>query len=221
MKGQTPLQIRLVLATDTEAIGEAVFFALEQYEIVASVQRLRRDDRDSLVRSVGPIDAALLHVAVEDGSWLVARLRAACPELPIIAFGVQEAPRTILTWAAAGVQGCILQDATLDDILAAVRATLRGETACSPAVAAPLFARYASILGAMRNARPLAGSRLTQRETEIARLVADGLSNKEVARRLVLQVPTVKNHLRSIFKKLDIRTRNDLAIWWLAAAFGD
>ncbi|WP_433148092.1 response regulator [Actinomadura nitritigenes] len=97
----------------------------------------------------------------------------------------------------AGAVGYLLKDATREQLADAVRAAARGETVLAPRVAQRLVAR-------MRQPPPVA---LTAREAEVLNAVADGLSNAEIGRRLVIAEATVKTHLLRVFAKLDVGDR--------------
>ncbi|MBO2437872.1 response regulator transcription factor [Actinomadura nitritigenes] len=97
----------------------------------------------------------------------------------------------------AGAVGYLLKDATREQLADAVRAAARGETVLAPRVAQRLVAR-------MRQPAPVA---LTAREAEVLDAVADGLSNAEIGRRLVIAEATVKTHLLRVFAKLDVSDR--------------
>lgn len=102
----------------------------------------------------------------------------------------------------AGAVGYLLKDTTRDQLADAIRAAARGETVLAPRVAEKLVAR-------MRRAEPAA---LTAREVEVLRAVADGLSNAEIGRRLVIAEATVKTHLLRVFAKLDVGDRTHAVV---------
>ncbi|WP_141580704.1 response regulator transcription factor [Actinomadura sp. WMMA1423] len=102
----------------------------------------------------------------------------------------------------AGAIGYLLKDTTRDRLVEAIRAAARGETVLAPRVAERLVAR-------MRRPEPAA---LTAREVEVLRAVADGLSNAEIGRRLVIAEATVKTHLLRVFAKLDVGDRTHAVV---------
>jgi DNA-binding NarL/FixJ family response regulator len=85
----------------------------------------------------------------------------------------------------------------------------RGEMLCSPQMAATLL-RHVTALAAQRRPERLR-AQLTERQSEIVALIADGLTNKEIASRLCIELPTVKNHVHTIFARLDVRRRSEVA----------
>jgi two-component system nitrate/nitrite response regulator NarL len=129
------------------------------------------------------------------------------PEVRLLAIGVQE--DQALDWMEAGVFGCVVPEASLEDLAAAVARVARGETVTSSEVQGRILSRIRSLAADALDA-PAEG-RLTRRETEVLGLIADGLSNKAIARRLSIQEQTVKNHVHSILLKLGVHGRAEAA----------
>lgn len=111
----------------------------------------------------------------------------------------------------AGVRGYLPRRAAAPRLVEAVRALARQETALDPAVASQLV-RYLTGDAVPDGAEDRALDRLTERQREVAALVAEGLSNEEIAGRLFLSPATVKSHLTAVMRRLDVRTRTQLAI---------
>ena len=111
---------------------------------------------------------------------------------------------------AAGASGFLLKDGPADELLRAVRVVAHGETLLSPAVTTKVIERFARRGGA---ATPLPGlDELTPRELEVLKLLARGLSNAEIAERLVIGDATVKTHVARVLLKLDLRDRAQAVI---------
>ena len=145
-----------------------------------------------------PPDAVLLDVPAPAGLEGLRQLEAAVPTARIIVLNVSDADEQgVIAWAEAGVGGLLARDVDVDDVAQAVQTTASGGTVCSPRLAALLLRRMAK----SGEDRPVS-SPLTSREREIAELLEQGLSNKEIAVRLRIELPTVKNHVHSILTKL-------------------
>ncbi len=128
----------------------------------------------------------------------------------ILALGVAAQLDEVLRCAAAGASGYVTTDASLDELEAAVHATMRAELTIEPRMAAALLVRAGDLV----RTGGLGGepeARLTARELEIVALIDAGLSNKEIAARLSIQVSTVKNHVHRILEKLEVTARDDAA----------
>ena len=107
----------------------------------------------------------------------------------------------------AGASGFLLKDVTAQQLVEGVRVIASGEALLAPTVTRRLLERFAPSLPGPDDAGPPALSSLTERELEILRLLATGLSNAELGARLYLSEPTIKTHLSSIFRKLAVRDR--------------
>ena len=145
-----------------------------------------------------PPDAVLLDVPAPVGLRAPGQLEAAAPAARVVALNV--AGDDVIAWAETGVRGLLDCGVDVDEVAQAVATTADGGTVCSPKLAAVLLERVA---------RP--SSSLTAREREIAGLIEQGLSNKEIAERLQIGLPTVKNHVHNILTKLNATRRGQAA----------
>jgi two-component system, NarL family, nitrate/nitrite response regulator NarL len=135
----------------------------------------------------------------------VRRLRQRAPQMRIVVLAIRDAAAEVLTWAEAGIAGYVTIEDSLERLVDVVGAAVRGEAICTPAVSGALFA-HVHRLASGRTA-PGVIATLTTREREIAQCLCDGLSNKEIAARLVIALPTVKNHVHHILAKLEVAHR--------------
>jgi two-component system nitrate/nitrite response regulator NarL len=156
-------------------------------------------------------DVALLDMAMLDSTRTVRALVAAAPTVKVVALGVPEIERHVLACAEAGVAGYVPREGSLDDLVATLESVALGEVPCSPRIVAGLFRRLATLAHERRPERVT--RRLTARETEILQLVDAGLTNKEISRRLYIELPTVKNHMHNILEKLQLSNRAEAAAW--------
>lgn len=108
---------------------------------------------------------------------------------------------------AAGVHGCVLEESFLSDLQGAIETVLRGEAFCSPQLVYEMFQRLTETAHRPRWQDNVESIELTPREMEIVRLIAERLSNKEIARKLSLSLYTVKNHVHNIVEKLHVEDR--------------
>lgn len=157
------------------------------------------------------IDAVLIDASMEPSLEVTRRLRAAHPHLRLVGFGLSGAASDMVACAEAGIAAFVDRESSVDDLVEAVQRAMRGELSCSPRVAAMLCDRLALLAGA-RNGFD---DQLTRREREVADLIAQGLSNKEIAKDLRIGPATVKNHVHNILDKLKVRRRAAIAgILW-------
>lgn len=190
--------ISCVVADDHPAVLEAVaeFLAQSGIEVVGRA----RDGEEALEK----IEQRKPQVALVDvrmpklgGIELARRAQRAAPDTSILLY-TGYGDRALLTEALdAGVRGFVLKEAPMDDLLRAVQAVATGGTYVDPVLAGTLAA---SSIG---SALP----QLTQRERDVLRLLADGLSNEEIGKRLFISAETVRTHVRKAMDKLDADTR--------------
>ncbi len=128
----------------------------------------------------------------------------------IVGLGVPDTEPEAIACAEAGVVGYVSPDASIADLLATVRRVSAGEVECPSSVVAAMFRRLTALAAEERHTQGQL-ARLTARETEILRLIDEGLSNKEIARRLQIEIPTVKNHVHHILEKLRVHRRGEAA----------
>jgi two-component system, NarL family, nitrate/nitrite response regulator NarL len=148
----------------------------------------------------------LLDAALPDGVAVTHAIRARAPHVRVIVMSVADGD--VLRFAEAGIAGYVTRDASVAELLAAMDSVQRGESLFSPRAAAALLDRVATLAR-----EPTAAGRepLTAREKEILSLLAAGLSNKEIATRLFIGVPTVKTHVHNILRKLGASRRGQAA----------
>ena len=139
-----------------------------------------------------------------DGIEATRRIRASCEHTQVVILTSFSDRARILDALDAGAAGYLLKDAEPDQLLRGIRAAAAGD--------APLAPRAASELLAERHeTRPASG--LTPREREVLAMVAEGLPNKLIARRLEISEKTVKAHLTRIFERLGVSDRTQAALW--------
>lgn len=152
-----------------------------------------------VVRQERP-DVVLMDLNLGDGvggAKLTATLRADREAPEVLVLTTYDTDADVLRALEAGARGYLLKDAPPSELFAGIRATARGETVLSPAVAATL----------VRRAAPGGRDAVTEREVEVLELLSRGMGNKEMARELFVSEATVKSHLSHIYAKLGVDTR--------------
>jgi two-component system, NarL family, nitrate/nitrite response regulator NarL len=153
----------------------------------------------------GGAEVVLLDMAVPGSRAAVQSVTRRRVSPRVVALAVEDDEDDVIAFAEAGVQGYVTRDDPLGGLVDVIHSAARGEAPCSPRVAAALLSRVRARGGASPRTRD--GKTLSAREIEIVSLVADGLSNKEIAARLHLQLATVKNHVHNILGKLGVKKR--------------
>jgi two-component system nitrate/nitrite response regulator NarL len=196
--------IRIVLVSDVRLHREGLALVLAGtggIEVVATAPH--GDAAAALVRHAP--DVALLDLATDDDLSAVRGLVADAPEVSFVVLAVPELEQAILDCAEAGIAGYLTRDGSLVDLVDTIRAVASGEARYPAHMVARLLRRIA----ARPHARPSVRSTLTSRERQVAALLEAGLSNKEIARRLSIELPTVKNHVHNILEKLGVSRRGE------------
>lgn len=156
-----------------------------------------------------PPDIAILDVGAGLALRTARTLRGREPAVRLVAIGLDDNPAQVLSWAMVGATGLVARTASLDDLLSALTAVARGEAPCSPGVTGALLRGVGGSNSGMLNLTQ--SGRLTDREREVARLVADGFTNKEIAAHLRIEPGTVKSHVHSLIRKLGVSRRAQVA----------
>ena len=158
----------------------------------------------SKVRQVRP-DIVLLDVAIPDALATLRTLVSDSPRCKVVALGLSEPSDDVIVCAEAGASGFVFRDDPLDDLVTTLQSAHCGKLRCSQRIAALLLQRVGALAAA--HVPPCHNVCLTRREFEIAELLREGLSNKQIALQLCIEVATVKNHVHSILGKLNVHSR--------------
>ncbi len=195
---------RMILADEEgiEVVGEAA----DGREAVASAARLRPD--------VVVMD---IRMPVMDGVEATRRLAAAAAPADggsprVLVLTTFDTDEHVVEALRAGASGFLLKDVTPADFVAAIRIVASGEALIAPSVTRRLLERFTQVASPSDPERERVLGQLTEREHEVLVLVAQGLSNREIAESLVLAEPTVKTHVSHLLLKLDLRDRAQLVV---------
>lgn len=143
---------------------------------------------------------------VMDGLTAIQKIKQAHPEIEIIALTSVLEDDKVYKAVHAGAMGYLLKDTRADELAKAIKAASRGEVQLHPEAAKRLI----------REVRmPESPEKLTERETEVLRLIAKGLSNKDIAMQLVVSEKTVKTHVSNVLAKLHLPSRTQAALYAL------
>jgi DNA-binding NarL/FixJ family response regulator len=155
-------------------------------------------------------DVVVLDMTMPASAEIARDLATTAPNVMVVALGVLDREAHVLTCAELGIGGYVSRDGGVEDLLTVVRRVATGEALYPPRVIAALVQRFA-LRTAKQETRP--ASRLTARELEIVELIDRGMTNKEIAAHLSVELATVKNHVHHIFEKLHIHRRAEVASW--------
>jgi DNA-binding NarL/FixJ family response regulator len=194
--------VRALVVSDTRFYRELL--AVSIGEAVGTGCECTHAEAASVVARLAP-DMVILELGLDAGTTL-AMLRASLARPALVGLVVDLDVAVVAVAASLGVRVFVTVDQSVRDLLEAVRAAGAGESICPPRLAALLFG---AIAGPVASAAT--GPALTVREREIAAFLARGMTNKEIAARLVIEPATVKNHVHSVLHKLNLRRRAEVA----------
>jgi DNA-binding NarL/FixJ family response regulator len=197
--------IRVFIVTDVRLYRDGLSVLLGRTEHIAVVGVAGRiDEVVERVRDLQP-DVVLLDTGSGRDAAAARDLLESAPGARVVALAAPESEEDIIALAEAGVLGYVTRDESLDELVTTIESVARDEMACSPWMATVLVRR----VQALAAERPRPTQRLTAREAEILELIAQGLSNKEIAAGLFIEVTTVKNHVHNILEKLGVSRREE------------
>lgn len=207
---QAGAALRLVVADDQAVIREAVAAMLDMMDGVEVVARaVNGAEAIAAVERERPAVVLMdLRMPEVDGIEATRTITERFPEVAVLVLTTFDDEESIVAALGAGARGYLTKDAGIDDIARAARSAAAGQSVLDPAVQSRLVAaaqRGAPETPLVASSAPPAD--LTAREAEVLGLIAEGLSNKEIAARLFIGEATVKTHINNLFAKAGLRDR--------------
>jgi DNA-binding NarL/FixJ family response regulator len=199
--------VRVLVVDDSRLYREAVAGLLRDEPWVGAVETAADGESALLYDVAFPPTVTLLNMATEDSlTWLRALSDA---RARVVVLGVRETEAELVSCAECGSAGYLLRSDSMESLCSVIQAVARDETICSPKTTAVLLRRVAALAAEKRSSHGL--GLLTAREAEILGLIEQGLANFEIARKLHIEVRTVKNHVHAILGKLGVERRGQAA----------
>jgi DNA-binding NarL/FixJ family response regulator len=217
---RTPAEpVRVLVVDDHPIWRDAAARSLAEAGLV--VTGTARDGAQALrVAAATHPDVALLDLNLPDfsGAKLTRQLLAAMPDIRVLMLSASGERQDVLDAVTAGASGYLLKSAEVSELIDAVRATAAGQAVFTPGLAGLVLGEYRRLAqsatgaapGGPAGARPPAAPELTEREVEILRLVATGLTYPQIATRLTLSPRTVQNHVQNTLSKLQLHNKAQL-----------
>ncbi len=158
-------------------------------------------------------DVVLLDVRMPKQSGIEAcvAIKAASPSTKIVMLTVSDEEADLYEAVKNGASGYLLKDSSIEEVAQGIRVVAEGQSLISPSMAAKLIDEFKTMSRPDRSQGP--ALRLTERELDVLRLVAKGLSNRDVAHRLAISENTVKNHVRNMLEKLQLHSRMEAVMY--------
>jgi two-component system, NarL family, nitrate/nitrite response regulator NarL len=199
-----PQPILVAVVAERPLYGEALARAVgSERRRVRVVDRRRRE----MILAERP-QVVVLDLPLAEGLSFCRWCARVAPEARVITLSAAHSEEEVLRWAESGLAGCIPGNASVGDLIETIERVVRGEAVYPPDIVASVLKRAALLTRDGRRPRRV----LTSRQLEVVRLIDQGLSNKEIAQRLGIEVATVKNHVHNILERLDVRRRAEAAL---------
>ena len=206
-------KIRILLVAGNRVLREALARVLRQRQDMAIAGECC--DCSDMPVLIGQVKANVVVIdssATESaGLQVLVSARSADSNVQILLIGMESGEAPFLDAVRAGAAGYLSKDASALQVIAAIRAVSQGEAVCPPRLCRVLFKRFAQGENSFPMARLNANLGLTRRQLELVPLIAQGLTNKEIASHLNLSEQTVKNHIHRILRKVGAEHRLEAA----------
>ncbi len=207
--------IRVMICDDHALFRRGLIMVLEaedDIEVVAEAE----DGEDAVEKAAEFVpDVVLMDVRMPgvDGIEATRRIAEKVPTAKILMLTVSDEEEDLYEAIKAGATGYLLKEVSIEEVAPAARAVVAGQSLISPSMASKLLGEFSNLAKRAEERTSVPAPRLTERELEVLRLVAQGKSNREIAGDLYISENTVKNHVRNILEKLHLHTRMEAVMY--------
>jgi two-component system NarL family response regulator len=205
--------IRVLICDDHALFRRGLVMVLESepgIEVVAEAE-----DGEEAVRQAGDAapDVILMDVRMPKMSGIEATraISDVVPTAKILMLTVSDEEEDLYEAVKAGATGYLLKEISIEEVANAIRAVMTGQSLISPSMASKLLSEFNNLAKAAQ--QKVLAPKLTDRELQVLKLVAQGMSNREVAEQLFISENTVKNHVRNILEKLHLHSRMEAVVY--------
>jgi DNA-binding NarL/FixJ family response regulator len=207
--------IRVLIADDQALFRRGLYVVLgteDGIEVVAEAEN--GEEAIDKARELAP-DVVLMDVRMPrvNGIEAARQIRGDVPTTKILMLTVSDEEDDLYEAIKAGANGYLLKEISVEEVAEAIRAVTQGQSLISPSMASKLLNEFNSLVKKAEEKQQFPAPALTAREVEVLRLVAKGMSNREIAEELYISENTVKNHVRNILEKLHLHNRMEAVIY--------
>ena len=205
-------KIRVVIADDHPLLREAMRNVMEQHEDMEVLGEACDGEEAVKLSSELKPDVVVMDVVMPklNGIEATRQIRKISPTTAVLVLTAYDDDRYVIGLLEAGAAGYLLKSARGEALVKAIRAVLAGELVLHPAIIAKILKYGVKI--AVEGGKPKVEEQLSDREMEILKLAARGMSNKDIAKKLFLSIRTVKAHLSNIFNKMGVASRTEAIV---------
>ncbi|HUS60590.1 MAG TPA: response regulator transcription factor [Acidimicrobiales bacterium] len=207
--------IRVLIADDQPLFRRGLYVVLgteDRIEVVGEAEN--GEEAVAKVRELAP-DVVLMDVRMPrmNGIEAARAIQDESPTTKILMLTVSDEDADLFEAVKAGAVGYLLKEVSVEEVADAVRAVVAGQTLITPSMASKLLEEFKGMAKRVDERTQYASPTLTNRELEVLKLVAKGMSNREIADQLYISENTVKNHVRNILEKLHLHSRMEAVIY--------
>jgi DNA-binding NarL/FixJ family response regulator len=207
--------IRVMICDDHALFRRGLIMVLESEEGIEVVGEA--EDGEQAITRVADLapDVVLMDVRMPRVSGIDATkaIATAVPAAKILMLTVSDEEDDLYDAIKAGATGYLLKEISIEEVATAIRAVVSGQSLISPSMASKLLSEFTNLAKKADERQSVPTPRLTDRELEVLKLVAEGMSNREIAGELYISENTVKNHVRNILEKLHLHSRMEAVVY--------
>ena len=207
-------KIRLLLVEDNRLLREGLTAMLNEQpdiEVVAAFG----NGKEAVLKGTQELKPQIILLDLglkgQNSLHLVESIKKESSEIKVIVMDLIPMQADVIEFVKEGVSGFILKDATFDDFVGTIRSVAAGASVLPPSLTGSLFSQIIEKVAGEGKVSLIESVRMTKREREVIELIAEGLSNKEIAQQLNIATYTVKSHVHNILEKLALHTRLQVA----------
>jgi DNA-binding NarL/FixJ family response regulator len=208
-------KLRVLIVDDHALFRKGLLMVLEQ-EPDVEVAGEAADGHEAVVKAQELMpDVVLMDVRMPGQSGIQAtrEIRDLLPHARILMLTVSDEEADLYEAIKAGASGYLLKEIPTDEVPEAIRSVVAGQSRISPSMASKLLSEFASMTKRAEDRRAARVPRLTEREMDVLKAMAQGLNNRDIAKHLFISENTVKNHVRNILEKLQLHSRMEAVVY--------
>ena len=213
--GATGDGIRVLIADDHALFRRGLNLVLDSEEGIEVIAEAE-DGAEAISKAeeLAP-DVVLMDVRMPkiNGIEAATKISESVPSTKIVMLTVSDEEADLYEAIKAGATGYLLKEIAIEEVPHAIRAVVQGQSLISPSMASKLLTEFNALAKAADEKQQFPAPKLTARELEVLKLVAQGMSNREIASELYISENTVKNHVRNILEKLHLHSRMEAVVY--------